>query len=152
MRLICPPGKKFLGALPRGGHMEICPPQGRAHDDLPSPGKGKPSPGKIKNCAPWLLVRHPWWRTEAKLLIVLVQVCLRVPPLAEAKLVIVCTYFFLILSFSPGSLPAPPMVANGSEAGDCFHLLFFFFLRLLLFTHFGESPVRENLFPPNILA
>ena len=38
-----------------------------------------------------------------------------------------------------------------SEAGHCFHLLFFlffFFLRLLLFTHFGESPVRENLFPP----
>ena len=24
----------------------------------------------------------------------------------------------------------------------------FFSLRLLLFTHFGESPVRENLFPP----
>ena len=32
-------------------------------------------------------------------------------------------------------------------------LLFFFFsLRLLLFTHFGESPVCENVFPLNILA
>merc|ERR1712106_1099064 len=29
-----------------------------------------------------------------------------------------------------------------------FFFFFFFFLRLLLFTHFGESPVRENLFPP----
>ena len=27
-------------------------------------------------------------------------------------------------------------------------LLFFFFLRLLLFTHFGETPVAEILFPP----
>ena len=60
-----------------------------------------------------------------------------------------------------------------SEAGHCFHLLFFFFgpgglrapciawplllpsvslslslLRLLLLTHFGESTVCENLFPP----
>ena len=29
-----------------------------------------------------------------------------------------------------------------------FFFSFFFLLRLLLFTHFGESPVRENLFPP----
>ena len=35
-------------------------------------------------------------------------------------------------------LRAPHVVAD----------FFFFFLRLLLFTHFGESPVRENLFPP----
>ena len=55
----------------------------------------------------------------------LVQACLRAPLVVadEAKLAIVFTYFFLLL-FS------------------------FFFLRLLLFTHFGESPVRENLFPP----
>ena len=44
----------------------------------------------------------------------------------EAKLAIVFTYFF-------------------SSSSSFF---FFFFLRLLLFTHFGESPVRENLFPP----
>ena len=37
-----------------------------------------------------------------------------------------------------------------SEAGHCFHLLFSSssFLRLLLFTHFGETSVTENLFPP----
>ena len=29
-----------------------------------------------------------------------------------------------------------------------FFFFLFLFLRLLLFTHFGESPVRENLFPP----
>ena len=54
----------------------------------------------------------------------LVQACLRAPPVVadEAKLAIVFTYFFL---FS-----------------------FFFFLCLLLFTHFGESPVRENLDQP----
>ena len=57
----------------------------------------------------------------------LVQACLRAPPVVadEAKLAIVFTYFFLLSFF-----------------------FFFFLLRLLLFTHFGESPVRENLFPP----
>ena len=56
----------------------------------------------------------------------LVQACLRAPPVLadEAKLAIVFTYF--LFSF--------------------FFLLLL--LRLLLFTHFGESPVRENLFPP----
>ena len=29
-----------------------------------------------------------------------------------------------------------------------FFFFFFLLLRLLLFTHFGETPVRENLFPP----
>ena len=54
----------------------------------------------------------------------LVQACLRAPygVADEAKLAIVFTYF--LFSF------------------------FFLLLRLLLFTHFGESPVRENLFPP----
>ena len=50
----------------------------------------------------------------------LVQACLRAPPVVadEAKLAIVFTYFFLFL----------------------------------LLSHFGESPIRENLFPLNILA
>ena len=61
--------------------------------------------------------------------------------------------------FGPGVLACATRGGGRSEAGHCFHLLFssfssfsfFFFLlflRLLLFTHFGESPVRENLFPP----
>ena len=65
------------------------------------------------------------------LLIDLVQACLRAPHVVadEAKLAIVFTYFFLLFLF--------------------FSFFFFLlFLRLLLFTHFGESPVRENLFPP----
>ena len=59
--------------------------------------------------------------------LILVRACLRAPLVLadEAKLAIVFTYFFV------------------------FSLFFIFrFLRLLLFTHFGESPVRENLFPP----
>ena len=32
---------------------------------------------------------------------------------------------------------------GGSEACHSFHLLSFFFLRLLLFTHFGENPLAE---------
>ena len=58
----------------------------------------------------------------------LVQACLRAPHVVadEAKLAIVFTYFFLFFSF----------------------FFFLLFLRLLLFTHFGESRVRENLFPP----
>ena len=53
----------------------------------------------------------------------LVQACLRGPHVVadEAKLAIVFIYFFS--SF------------------------FLFLLRLLLFTHFGESPVSENFFP-----
>ena len=49
--------------------------------------------------------------------------------------------------FGPGCLRAPPMVADGSEAGHFSPLLLF--LRLLIFTHFGETPVNEILFPPN---
>ena len=74
--------------------------------------------------------------------------CLRAPHLVadEAKLAIV----------GPGVLACATRGGGRSEAGHCFHLLFsfflsfffFFLLRLLLFTHFGESPVRENLFPP----
>ena len=52
-------------------------------------------------------------------------------------------------SIGPGVLCAPPVVANGSRAGHCFHLLLsFLFLCLLLFTHFRETPEGENLFPP----
>ena len=60
-------------------------------------------------------------------------------------------------SIVPGVLACATRGGGRSEAGHCFHLLFsfsfffspfFFFLRRLLFTHFGESPVRENLFPP----
>ena len=60
----------------------------------------------------------------------LVQACLRAPHVVadEAKLAIVFTYFFLLLSFS--------------------FFFFLLFLRLLLFTHFKETPMTENLFPP----
>ena len=60
----------------------------------------------------------------------------------------------LVVLFGPGGLRAAPVVVDENGLGHCFHLLFFFFflflflLRLLLFTHLGESPVRENLFPP----
>ena len=55
----------------------------------------------------------------------------------------------------PGGLHVPPVVADESEAGHCFHLLFslppfffFLFLRLLLFTHLG-GPRKLNFGMPN---
>ena len=51
----------------------------------------------------------------------------------------------------PGVLACATHGCGRSEAGHCFHLLSFFFLSFyafLLFNHFGETPVRENLFPP----
>ena len=41
-------------------------------------------------------------------------------------------------------LRAPHVVADEAKLA----IVFFFLLRLLLFTHFGETPVAENLFPP----
>ena len=64
---------------------------------------------------PGVLHAPPVVADEAKLAILLVQACLRAPP--EAKLAIVFTYFFL--SF--------------------FLFSCFFVLRLLLFTHFGDT-------------
>ena len=71
----------------------------------------------------------------------LVQACLRAPHVVadEAKMAIV----------GPGGLRVPcvawPLLSP--LFGPLFSLSFFFSLRLLLFTHFGESPVCENLFP-----
>ena len=63
----------------------------------------------------------------------------------------------------PGVLVCAIRGGGRSEACHCFCLLFFFFsptfffflfsfsfflLRFLIFTHFGETPVTENLFPP----
>ena len=53
----------------------------------------------------------------------------------------------------PGVLARATRGGGRSEAGHCFHLLFslfffFLFLRLLLFTHFGETPVAEIFSPP----
>ena len=49
--------------------------------------------------------------------------------------------------FGPSVLVCATCGGGRSEAGHCFHLFsFFFLLRLLLFTHFGESPVREIFF------
>ena len=52
------------------------------------------------------------------------------------------TYFenqlALNIDFGPDVLRAPPVVADESEAGHCFHSLF---------THFGETPKAEVLFP-----
>ena len=57
-------------------------------------------------------------------------------------------------SFGQGVLACAIRCGGRSEAGHCFHLLFFllpfFPLRLLLFTYFGETPVRE-IFPPPLL-
>ena len=59
--------------------------------------------------------------------------------------------------FGPGGLRAPCVLACAMRSlaivftiVQSFSLSFFFFfsLRLLLLTHFGESPVCENLFPP----
>ena len=55
---------------------------------------------------------------------------------------------FQIKLIGPGVLACATRGGGRSEAGHCFHLLFSFFLRLLLFIHFGETSVRENLFPP----
>ena len=46
-------------------------------------------------------------------------------------------------------LCAPPMVADEAKPlfSPNFFFSFSFFLRLLLFAHFGEIPVAENLFP-----
>ena len=60
------------------------------------------------------------------------------------SLAAVFTYFI-----GPGVLACATRGGGRSEAGHCFHLLYFFFLfllRLLLFTHFGESPVRFFFF------
>ena len=53
----------------------------------------------------------------------------------------------------PGVLACATRGGGRSEAGHCFHLLFSFFLSFFFFFsafYFspGESPVRENLFPP----
>ena len=86
----------------------------------------------------------------------LVQACLRAPHVVadEAKLAIVFTYFFLLLLVQ-ACLCAPHVVADEVKLAIVFtyfflsySFFFFFLLRLLLFTHFGESPMRENLFPP----
>ena len=49
--------------------------------------------------------------------------------------------FVLLFDFARFRFPLPICVPY-------FFFLSFFFLPLLLFTHVGESPVRENLFPP----
>ena len=78
---------------------------------------------------------------------------LRAPPVVadEAKLAIVFTYFF-----GPGVLACATRGSGRSEAGHCFHLLFFlfsfFFLRLLLFTHFGDTPEGEIFSPTHTFA
>ena len=46
----------------------------------------------------------------------------------------------------PGRLHVPPVVAD--EAKLAIGFTYFFFLCLLLFTHFEATPVTENLFPP----
>ena len=62
---------------------------------------------------------------------------------SAVKLIAIKCVFGLGGFFGPYGLRAPSLVADG----HCFHILFLF-LRFLLFTHFGETPVTENLFPP----
>ena len=55
--------------------------------------------------------------------------------------------------FGLGVLACATRGGGRSEAGHCFHLLFSSFsfsfsYSFCFFTHIGESPVRENLFPP----
>ena len=49
-----------------------------------------------------------------------------------------------LCQFVQACLRAPPVVADEAKLASPF----FFLLRLLLFTHFEESSVRENLFLP----
>ena len=58
-----------------------------------------------------------------------------------------------VLVLAQAALRAPPEVALQYVAGHCYFqilvsLSFSLFLRILLFTHFSESPEAENLFPP----
>ena len=62
-----------------------------------------------------------------------------------------------VCELAQAALCAPPEVALQFGAGHCYYQLsvyilsfslFLLFLRLLLLTHFGESPKAENLFPP----
>ena len=74
-------------------------------------------------------VRHTWWRTK------------RSWPLFSP-------------TFGPGGLRAPPVVAIVFTYFFFFFfflLLLSFFVRLLLLTHFGETPVAEDLLPPIFL-
>ena len=66
-----------------------------------------------------------------------------------------CSWPLLTQTFGPGGFRVPPMVADGREAGHCFHLLyflllssFFFLLHLLLFTLFRDTPEAEIPPPP----
>ena len=47
--------------------------------------------------------------------------------------------------FGPGGLYAPPVVADKAKQAIVF--TYFFPLHLLLFTHFGETPMAKNWFP-----
>ena len=69
----------------------------------------------------------------------------------------------ILLWIGPGVLACATCGGVRSEAGHCFHLLFsssssfFFFLfllflRLLLFTDFGDTPEGENFPPPHMFA
>ena len=46
------------------------------------------------------------------------------------------------IDFGPEGLRAPPVVADESKAGHCFHSICLFFF-LLLFTHFGNTQEDE---------
>ena len=75
----------------------------------------------------------------------LVQACLRAPHVVadEAKLVIVFANLF-----GPGVLFAPHVVADEAKLANVFPYFFLLlssFLLLLLFIHFRETPLTENL-------
>ena len=57
---------------------------------------------------------HLWWRMEAKLAIVFIDFF--VPGGFRGSEASHC--------FGPGGLRVPPVVADGSKAGHCFHLIF----------------------------
>ena len=107
----------------------------------------------------------------------LAQAALREPP--EVALQCVPTFGLSSSFLAQAALRAPPEVALQCVAGHCYYplslflslswvksillhskakilksspwsIIFFLFLRLLLLTHFWETPVCENLFPPII--
>ena len=80
----------------------------------------------------------------------LVRACLRAPPVVadEAKLAIVFTDFCLLLVQAACVLHVWWRTEAKLSIVFTYFFFFFFPLRLLLFTHFGASPVTENLFPP----
>ena len=83
-------------------------------------------------------VRHPWWRTEAKLAIVFTYYYRPISVYWGTLVTVILHYLFVHI----------PVTEIYLSIYLSTFLFLFLLLRLLLFTHFGETPMAENLFPP----